>query len=196
MYLLQKNRLVFIHENEDDEIHGPVIAKRLVELPGKRLDMPDWIPSRRESILKLVPSGTGYYAWIQLQSEWEDAEGNMAPLLGNIALEYDTMGEAIRTAQKKQYIVTRNEMIIKLDEGSEEDPTEVGLTTHHLFTNPEVREALIKMYGEPVTPQEEERLKREMTKVRRWMPTYEISEALHRRIHGLEKLKKQKKSYK
>lgn len=190
MFLLQKNKLVVIHEDEDDiQLDGTIIAKRIVPLPLRRPDSERWIPSGKQSILSLSMCTEGYH-WLQLQSEWEDAEGTPAPLLGTIGKDFDTMGNAIRAAQRKDYITTRNDALITIDESREEEPTIVGLTTHHLFTNPEVREALVKMYGEPVTPEEEVRLKKEMARVRKWMPTYEVSEALHRRIHGTERMQK------
>lgn len=189
--------LILRDETEDDfNLGGDIIARRSVQLPARRADDSRWVPSGKESILKLTCLQSKGYCWEQIQAAWEDADGIMAPLIGNIAMVYETIGDAIRTAQTKKYLVTRNGMVIKINEEAEEDPTEVGLTTHHLFTNPEVRVALVKIYGEPTTPEEIDRLHKEMAKIRRWMPTYEISEEHHRFIHGLVKTKKHKSGWK
>lgn len=54
---------------------------------------------------------------------------------------------------------------------------------HHLFTMKEIRQALIRIYGEPQIDSDHNRLHQEMRWAWKRMPKYMINEEKHKSIH-------------
>lgn len=58
---------------------------------------------------------------------------------------------------------------------------------HHLFTYYQIRKELVKIFGEPKTDDEHIALHKEIRRVRKIIPVYEIDINKHREIHKVKK---------
>ena len=57
------------------------------------------------------------------------------------------------------------------------------LSSHHLWSMPEIRNQLKKIFGDTWTPKQ---YREETKRIHKRIPTYEISLSKHREIHGIK----------